>query len=68
MRNEHASIPYLAPIATLMPRTLMVDFTHEVIGRDFLFQAYLDGGPVPPPPARPTRGRSGRRSSPSSAR
>lgn len=24
MRNEHASVPYLAPIAALMPRTLMV--------------------------------------------
>ena len=47
MRNEHASTPYLAPISTLMPRTLMVDFTHQVIGRDFLFQSYLDGVPAP---------------------
>jgi aminoglycoside phosphotransferase (APT) family kinase protein len=47
MRNEHASMPYLAPIASLMPRTLMVDFTHEVIGRDYLFQTMLDGVTAP---------------------
>jgi aminoglycoside phosphotransferase (APT) family kinase protein len=47
MRNEHASVPYLAPIAPLMPRTLAIDFTHEVIGRDYLFQTMLDGEPAP---------------------
>ncbi|WKX68677.1 phosphotransferase family protein [Streptomyces sp. XD-27] len=47
MRNEHASIPYLAPIASLLPRTLVVDFTHDVIGRDYLFQTLLDGVPAP---------------------
>jgi aminoglycoside phosphotransferase (APT) family kinase protein len=47
MRNEHASVPYLAPIAPLMPRTLAIDFTHEVIGRDYLFQTMLDGVPAP---------------------
>ena len=47
MRNEHASIPYLAPIAALMPRTLMIDFTHEIIGRDYLFQTVLDGVVAP---------------------
>lgn len=47
MRNEHASVPYLAPIAVLMPRTLAVDFTHEIIGRDYLFQTLLDGVPAP---------------------
>jgi aminoglycoside phosphotransferase (APT) family kinase protein len=47
MRNEHASVPYLAPIALLMPRTLVIDFTHEIIGRDYLFQTMLDGVPAP---------------------
>jgi aminoglycoside phosphotransferase (APT) family kinase protein len=47
MRNEHASVPYLTPIAPLMPRTLAIDFTHEVIGRDYLFQTMLDGIPAP---------------------
>jgi aminoglycoside phosphotransferase (APT) family kinase protein len=47
MRNEHASVPYFAPIAPLIPRTLAIDFTHEVIGRDYLFQSLLDGVPAP---------------------
>jgi aminoglycoside phosphotransferase (APT) family kinase protein len=47
MRNEHASVPYLAPLAPLMPRTLMIDFTHQVIGRDYLFQTLLDGVTAP---------------------
>jgi len=47
MRNEHASVPYLAPIARLMPRTLAADFTHQIIGRDYLFQTLLDGVPAP---------------------
>lgn len=47
MRNEHASVPYLAPIAALMPRTIMIDFTHELIGRDYLFQTLLEGVPAP---------------------
>ncbi|ONI92789.1 aminoglycoside phosphotransferase [Saccharothrix sp. ALI-22-I] len=47
MRNEHASVPFLAPIAPMIPRTLAADFTHEVIGRDYLFQTVLDGVPGP---------------------
>lgn len=43
MRNEYASIPFLAPIASMIPRTLAADFTHEIIGRDYLFQTLLDG-------------------------
>jgi aminoglycoside phosphotransferase (APT) family kinase protein len=43
MRNEHASVPWLAPIADLMPRTLAVDFTHQVVDRDWLIQTFLDG-------------------------
>jgi aminoglycoside phosphotransferase (APT) family kinase protein len=47
MRNEYASVPYLAPIAALMPSTLAADFTHQIIGRDYLFQTLLDGVPAP---------------------
>jgi aminoglycoside phosphotransferase (APT) family kinase protein len=47
MRNEYATIPYLAPIMPLMPRTLAIDFTHRVIGRDYLFQTMLPGVPAP---------------------
>ncbi|HEY0691747.1 MAG TPA: aminoglycoside phosphotransferase family protein [Kribbella sp.] len=47
MRNEYASIPFLAPIAPMIPRTLAADFTHDIIGRDYLFQTMLDGVPGP---------------------
>ncbi|HWG22552.1 aminoglycoside phosphotransferase family protein [Actinospica sp.] len=46
MRSEHAAAPYFAPIATLLPRTLGVDFTHQVIGRDYMFQSFLPGVPA----------------------
>ena len=41
MRNEHATVPYLASIASLLPTTLAIDFTHEVIPRDWMFQTLL---------------------------
>jgi aminoglycoside phosphotransferase (APT) family kinase protein len=47
MRNEHAAVPYLAPVGSLLPRTLAVDFTHQIVGRDYLFQTQLDGVPAP---------------------
>ena len=43
MRKEQAIQPYFAPIATLMPRTLLVDFTHQLIDRDYMFQTYMRG-------------------------
>ena len=46
MRNEHAAAPYFAPIATLLPRTLCVDFTHDLIGRDYMFQTIVPGIPA----------------------
>ncbi|MGW3202413.1 hypothetical protein ACWDBD_49605 [Streptomyces sp. NPDC001118] len=33
MGNEHASLPYLAVIAPLLPRVIAADWSHEVIGR-----------------------------------
>lgn len=47
MRNEHATTPFLAPIMPMMPRTLAIDFTHSVIGRDYMFQSMLPGLPAP---------------------
>ncbi|MGQ0773181.1 MAG: phosphotransferase family protein [Pseudonocardiales bacterium] len=47
IRNEYGSVPYLAPIAALMPRVLAADFTHDLIGRDYLFQTLLPGVPAP---------------------
>jgi aminoglycoside phosphotransferase (APT) family kinase protein len=46
MRNEYAVQPYLAPVAELLPRTLFADFTHEIVGRDYMFQTLLDGVPA----------------------
>lgn len=43
MRNEHASLPFLASIARLLPRILMADFTHQIVERDYLFQTYMEG-------------------------
>jgi aminoglycoside phosphotransferase (APT) family kinase protein len=43
MRNEHYFQPFLAPIATLIPKTLLVDFTHQLINRDYMFQTFMEG-------------------------
>ena len=47
MRNEHATVPYLAGLGALLPRTLAADFTHQLIGRDYLFQTLLAGVAAP---------------------
>ncbi|MGH3490100.1 MAG: phosphotransferase family protein [Actinopolymorphaceae bacterium] len=47
LRNEYATLPYLAPLGPLVPRTLAVDFTHEIVGRDYLFQTMLAGVHTP---------------------
>jgi aminoglycoside phosphotransferase (APT) family kinase protein len=43
MRNELASLPFLAPIAPLVPRILMADFTHQILERDYMFQTFMEG-------------------------
>ena len=43
MRNEQASLPFLAPISPLLPKILMADFTHQILEREFLFQTYMEG-------------------------
>ncbi|MFD5110334.1 phosphotransferase family protein [Streptomyces cinereoruber] len=47
MRSEYASVPWLAPIADLMPHVLAADFTQSVIGRDWMIQSFLPGTPAP---------------------
>ena len=47
MRNEYASLPYLAAITPLLPRVIAADWSHEVIGRDWMIQSHLDGIPAP---------------------
>jgi aminoglycoside phosphotransferase (APT) family kinase protein len=43
MRSEHAMQPYFAPIAALMPKTLLIDFTHQLMDRDYMFQSFIEG-------------------------
>ena len=43
MRSEHAMQPYFAPIAALMPKTLLIDFTHQLIDRDYMVQTFIEG-------------------------
>jgi aminoglycoside phosphotransferase (APT) family kinase protein len=43
MRRELQIQPFFAAIASLMPRTLLADFTHQLIDRDYIFQTYLAG-------------------------
>jgi aminoglycoside phosphotransferase (APT) family kinase protein len=43
MRREHAVGPYFAALNPLMPRTLLVDFTHQLVDRDYMLQTYLQG-------------------------
>ena len=43
MRREHHIQPFFAAVAQLMPRTLMTDFTCQVIDRDYVFQSFIAG-------------------------
>lgn len=45
MRRELAIQPLLmrTPLAPLLPRTIMADFTHQLIDRDYLFQTWMPG-------------------------
>jgi len=43
MRREHAIQPFFAPVAHLMPACLLIDFTHQLIDRDYMVQQYLPG-------------------------
>ncbi|MFF2101199.1 phosphotransferase family protein [Streptomyces sp. NPDC058202] len=47
MRNEYASVPYLATLGDLMPRVLFADWSQEVAGRDWMVQSHLSGVPAP---------------------
>lgn len=43
MRREHDSSPFFASIAPLLPKTVFADFTHQIIGRDFIVQTFIEG-------------------------
>lgn len=46
MRRQFATLPWLARLAPMMPQVLAVDWSHEVIGRDFMLQSWPDGTPA----------------------
>jgi len=46
MRTEHATLPWLAGIAPLLPQVIAADWSHEVVGRDWMIQTLLDGVPA----------------------
>ncbi len=43
MRREHLGQGFFAPIAPLIPKTLMADFTHQLIDCDYMFQTDMEG-------------------------
>jgi aminoglycoside phosphotransferase (APT) family kinase protein len=43
MRREHHIQPFFAAVAQLMPRTLLTDFTRQVIDCDYVFQSFITG-------------------------
>ncbi len=43
MRREYHIQPHFASIASLMPKVLLADFTHQIIERDYMFQNYIAG-------------------------
>ncbi len=38
MHNEAATVPYLSPIASLVPRVLFTDWSQEITGRAWIVQ------------------------------
>jgi aminoglycoside phosphotransferase (APT) family kinase protein len=46
MRNEYASVPFFASVSAMMPRVLFADWSHEIAGRDYIWQTMLDGVPA----------------------
>ncbi|HWI66048.1 MAG TPA: phosphotransferase, partial [Symbiobacteriaceae bacterium] len=43
MRREYAVQPYLIPACHCAPRTIYADFSHTIIGRDYVFQRFIEG-------------------------
>lgn len=43
MRNGYAAAPFFATLGSAAPSTVGVDFTHEIVDRDYLLQEELPG-------------------------
>lgn len=46
MRNEATATPYLAPIGWLLPEIIGIDWSHEIIERDYMWQSKIEGVPA----------------------
>jgi aminoglycoside phosphotransferase (APT) family kinase protein len=43
MRREHNTLPFFASIATFTPKTVLTDFTHQIVERDYVLQTFMEG-------------------------
>lgn len=43
MRREYAIQPYFCAVRSVMPKPILVDFTHQIVDRDYMFLHYLPG-------------------------
>jgi aminoglycoside phosphotransferase (APT) family kinase protein len=43
MRREQQIKPFFAALGSLMPRTILADFTHQLLDRDYVFQTFITG-------------------------
>ena len=43
MRREHTTFPFFASIASLTPKTILADFTRQIVARDYVLQTFLEG-------------------------
>jgi hypothetical protein len=46
-RNEYVAVPYLSPIAGLVPRVLFADWSQEITDLDWIVQSHLTGVAAP---------------------
>ncbi len=46
MRNSHAAEPFFSEAGVVIPRAVGVDFTHDIVGRDYLIQTMVAGTPA----------------------
>jgi aminoglycoside phosphotransferase (APT) family kinase protein len=47
MRNEYATLPFLASLGSMIPRVVAADWSHDLVGRDYMIQTVLPGVPAP---------------------
>jgi aminoglycoside phosphotransferase (APT) family kinase protein len=47
LRSEYTAAAWLVALGDLVPRVLGADFTHQLIGRDYMVQTQLAGVPAP---------------------